>query len=90
MTKQIPLSTTAVEIIGEDESRTSFSIQNHDSTISVYIGKVPTVSSSTGFLLPAGAVIEFYKKMGDNTRQRRYAVAASGTPTISIEEEYGD
>lgn len=90
MTKQITLSTTAIEIIGEDESRTAVSIQNNDTTISVYVGKLPTVSSTTGYLLPAGAVLEFYKKIGDNTRQRRWAIAASGSPVISVEEEYGD
>lgn len=90
MTKQITLSTTAVEIFAEDASRTAVSVQNNDTSISVYVGKTPAVSSTTGYLLLPGAEFNLSKGRGDNTQQRRWAVAASGTPVISIDEEYGE
>lgn len=76
-TGQNALSTTAEEVLAGNKARRSCVILNNDASISVYIGTA-TVSSSTGILLKAGAAITI------NTTGPIYAIAASGTPTVSF------
>jgi len=89
MTKQITLSTTPTMILSEDQARTSFSIVNADSAITVYIGRGPDVSSIVGFPLFPRQTMSKGKGYGDDPRRAVWAVAASDTPTVATMEEYG-
>lgn len=80
-TGQNALSTTAEVVIASNASRIYAEVKNSDSTISMYIGDDNTVSSTTGHLLAAGATFGF-----ENYTGAVWAVAASGTPTITFVE----
>lgn len=77
---QNALSTNDEEILAARPQRISALIRNTDASITVYIGAEGV--DSTGFSLPAGASVTL------TTTASVWAVAASGTPTIAIWEEY--
>ena len=84
-TSQNALS-TASEVIGvTDGRRIRLTILNMDSSITVYFGNATGVTSATGFPLKAGAGFTFE---GSSAGGEIYGIAASGTPSIAIVEEY--
>jgi hypothetical protein len=78
---QNALSTTAEVVIAANAARHFAEIKNSDTSISVYLGKDGSVTSSTGHLLKAAESFGF----GDYTGAI-WAVAASGTPTVTYVE----
>ena len=87
-TNQITLSTTATEVVKQATGRKMISITNLDTGIIVYISNRPNVSVTTGMPLYPMTTASFYSSFGDDTVTSKYAVAASGTPTIAILEGY--
>lgn len=84
-TSQNALSTSA-EVIGDSKGRrVRFTVLNTDGSITVYLGNSSGVTSSTGFPLAAGAAFTFE---GPSASGAIYAIAASGTPTVALLEEY--
>lgn len=82
---QNALSTVA-EIIGDPKTRRSrLTVLNIDSSITVYLGHNSGVTSANGFPLAAGAAFTFE---GFSASGSIYAIAASGTPTVALIEEY--
>lgn len=79
---QNALSTTAEAIFAARPTRTRAVVKNIDSSITVYVGEADTVTSSTGMSLLAGESISLF------TTAAVYAIAASGTPTVALLEEY--
>lgn len=80
-TTQVTASTSAATLAIARPTRTSVLFRNLDSSISVYIGKA-TVSSSNGTLLKAGDSVPFtYVGLIQ-------VIAASGSPVVSIADEY--
>lgn len=77
---QNALSVTAEVILTARPQRISAIVRNIDNSITVYLGAEGV--DSTGFPLPAGASVTL------TTTASVYAVAASGTPTVAIWEEY--
>lgn len=86
-TKQVTLSTTAIQVIPFNARRVAFSILNMDSSITVYISPDPLMTALTGYPVYPNESIEFYKKFGDDTRIPRYMIAASGTPVVAVDTE---
>ena len=78
---QNALSTTAEEILDVRETRIGAVVHNTDTAITVYVGP-QTVTSSNGFPLAPGASLSV------SVTGALWAVAASGTPTIAIFEEF--
>lgn len=81
ISSQNALSTTAEIIFAANSGVTRRIIKNSDASISVAIGTADTVTTSNGFLLKAGeqVIIEGYNGI-------LYAIAASGTPSVSLIE----
>lgn len=79
-TVQNALSTTAEKIASISAGRHRVVVRNHDTAIAVYVGGAD-VSTSNGFLLDPKDAIPIYSK------GEIWAVAASGTPTVSVLEE---
>ena len=79
-TVQYPLSTTAQKIASISAGRHRALIRNHDAALVVYVGGA-NVSTSNGFLLDPKDAVPIYSK------GEIWAVAASGTPTVSVLEE---
>lgn len=79
---QNALSTNAEAIFAARATRTRAVVKNIDSSITVYVGEAGTVTSSTGMSLLAGESISLF------TTAAVYAIAASGTPTVALLEEY--
>lgn len=79
---QNALSTTAEVIAASRPTRVRVIVRNQDASISVYVGHSDAVTSSNGFLLKAEESVSFY------TTAALYAIAASGTPSVSVTEEY--
>lgn len=79
---QNALSTTAEAIFVARPTRTRAVVKNIDSSIIVYVGEADTVTASTGMPLLAGESISLF------TTAAVYAIAASGTPTVALLEEY--
>lgn len=80
--EQEALSTTQETLVAARATRRSVFVQNLDASITVYIGFDTTVSSTTGIRLKAGEGLSL------NTRAAIFAIAASGTPTVSFAETY--
>jgi hypothetical protein len=80
-TEQNALSTTAELIVAANNGRTMAEIKNADAAISIYLGSSSSVSTSNGHLLKAGESFVFQDYDGPI-----YAIAASGTPTVTILE----
>lgn len=79
-TTQNALSTSAEIVLAANQSRSFCEVKNTDASISIYIGG-PTVSTSTGHLLKPGEAFSAEDYSG-----AIYAVAASGTPTVTTIE----
>lgn len=79
---QNALSTTAEQILALRPSRHRAVIKNTDGAITVYIGATAAVTSTTGMPIAGGESVALYY------RGVLYAIAASGTPTVAIIEEY--
>ena len=79
---QNALSVTAETIAEAREDRTRLVVKNNDGSIAVYVGDSLGVASNSGFALAAGESIAIYSTAAV------FAIAASGTPTVSILEEY--
>lgn len=78
---QNALSTTAEVIFAAKADRLFAEVKNLDASITVYLGPTDAVTSSTGHALKAGESFAFENVIG-----AIYAIAASGTPTISTIE----
>ena len=76
------LSITAEKIADVRPSRHRIVIRNNDGAIVVYVGPTSSVSSTVGFAIGAGVREEF------DYSGELWAIAASGTPSIAIAEEY--
>lgn len=74
------LSVTAEVVLAARPNRIAAILRNIDASITIYVGD--SAVDSTYFSLPAGASISL------TTTAAVYAVAASGTPTLAIWEEY--
>lgn len=79
---QNALSTTAEAIFAARPTRHRAVVKNTDVSITVYVGEADTVTSSTGMPLLAGESIQLF------TTAAIYAIAASGTPTVALVEEW--
>ncbi len=80
-TSQNALSTASEEVAAANRNRTYLEVKNLDAAITVYIGADSTVTSSTGYPVPAGTWVGF-----SNMPDAVHAIAASGTPTVAILE----
>lgn len=78
---QVTLSTSASTLANARPTRTSVLFTNLDSSISVYIGPA-TVTSGNGQILKAGQSIPY------TFTGLIQGIAASGTPTVSVADEY--
>lgn len=78
---QNALSTTAEVIFAAKPDRLFCEVKNLDASITVYIGPTDAVTSSNGHALKAGESFAFENVIG-----AIYAIAASGTPTVSTIE----
>lgn len=79
---QNALSTSSEVIAPARAGRKRVIVRNNDGSIVIYVGTTTAVSALNGFAIGPGVREEFDYK-GD-----LWAIAASGTPTISIAEEY--
>lgn len=75
------LSTSAAQVLAANTSRVFAEVKNLDSGISIYLGKDNTVTSSNGHLLGPGEAFAF-----DGYTGAVWAIAASGTPSVSTIE----
>jgi hypothetical protein len=80
-TGQNALSTSAELVMAKNINRTTAEITNDDAAIKVYLGVSSAVTTSTGHVLKPGATIRF-----ENYTGPIYAIAASGTPTVTFLE----
>ena len=80
-TEQNALSTSAERVAVSNQHRIFLEIKNADAAISVYLGADTSVTTSTGHLLKAGEAFAF-----ENMPDEVWAIAASGTPTVTIIE----
>lgn len=78
---QTALSTSATKIANARATRTGILIRNMDESISVYVGP-SGVTSTTGMLIQAG------ESLPASWVGEWYAIAASGTPRVSVIDEY--
>ena len=78
---QNALSTSAEMVIAANPNRRCLELVNTDGTISMYVGPTAGVLTTTGYLLKAGVVVRMEGYTGPI-----YAIAASGTPSISFME----
>lgn len=79
---QATLSTEAEAIADVRDSRVRLLVKNNDESIAVYLGDALGVTANTGFALAGGESVAL------NTTAEVFAIAASGTPVISVLEEY--
>jgi hypothetical protein len=82
-TSQNALSTAAEIIFAANSGVTYREVTNTDASISVYLGNSSSVTSSNGHLLAAGKSFGFD---GPAAKLAIYAIAASGTPTVTLVE----
>lgn len=80
-TTQNALSTSAEVVLAANQSRTFAEVKNADAAINVYIGVSAGVTTSTGHLLAPGESFAIENYVGPI-----YAIAASGTPTVTTIE----
>lgn len=80
-TKQVALSTTAAKIVNSSDAGGVVKVKNLHATILVYVGH-SGVTASTGYMV-AAAGGEVTIDCKGNTPEI-YAVAASGTPSVSV------
>ena len=91
------LSTTAEEILPENKLRKSFVIQNEDSAINIFIkfekpGNSTATSTDHDHRVGPGAAIALNSLLDgkEQIQSRVTAIAASGTPLISLFETEED
>ena len=80
-TTQNALSTASEEVLPINSNRKFAEVKNVDSVIAVYLGADSSVSTSNGHKLAAGQSFGF-----ENYTGPVWAVAASGTPTVTTIE----
>jgi hypothetical protein len=78
---QNALSTSAEVVIAANSARVYAEITNHDVAINVFLGKDSSLTTSNGYLLAPGKAFGFARYTGPV-----WAIAASGTPTVSFIE----
>ncbi len=83
VTSQNVLSTAAEEIFVANKGVSFREVKNVDASIAVYIGNSSSVTTSTGHKLAFGESFAFE---GEAAKQSIYAIAASGTPTVTLAE----
>lgn len=89
LSAQNALSTSAEEVASPNARRKRITIKNLDAMILVYVGPDATVDATTGYELAAGDVhASQHTWEGASATGEFYAIAASGTPSIAIVEEY--
>lgn len=76
----VTLSTSAAEILPADNNRGHALVQNLDSSIVVWVGN-SDVAANNGVRLAPGQIWHYHG------RQRLFAVAASGTPSVGLTVE---
>lgn len=81
-TSQTAISTSATQVAAARATRTGLLIRNLDAAISIYIGPTSGVTSGNGMLLKAGESVPV------TAVGTWYAIAASGTPTVAVLDEY--
>jgi hypothetical protein len=90
-TSQVTLSTTAQKVLKLNPKRIAFYVDNTAGTVAARLSYRSNVTSTARALItvPAGE-IKYYNAFQFPTTlgMEWYAVSASGTPTISITEEY--
>lgn len=79
---QVVTSTVAAQALSARATRRKVYVKNIDASVVIYIGHDNTVSSTTGFALAAGAVVEL------DTAAAIWAISASVTPRLSFIETY--
>jgi hypothetical protein len=80
-TAQNALSTTAELVAAAMPGRRTIEVKNSDASISIYVGYTDGVTTATGHLLAAG-----HSFLWEDYDGPIYAIAASGTPTITLLE----
>jgi hypothetical protein len=80
-TGQNALSTAAELVLAAWPGRVFAEVTNDDAAIKVYLGVTSGVTTSTGHVLKPGASMAF-----ENYSGPIYAIAASGTPTVTFVE----
>lgn len=75
-------TTSAMELVDANASRTSCLIQNASATVRVYLGKDNTVSTSTDIFLDPGDSLE------DESTDAWWGKTASGTGDLRIVEVF--
>lgn len=80
-TTQNALSTTAEVILAANASRIFAEVKNADGAINIYLGDDNTVTAANGHLLRPGEAFTLEGYAG-----AVWAIAASGTPTITTVE----
>lgn len=85
------LSTTAIDILRQNPDRLAFTVTNL-SGIVVFIHSSPAVSSALGYRLGVnGGFISFLADEDfDVVGYEWFAIAASGTPTIFVQEQIAE
>lgn len=84
-TEQNALSTTAEQIFPANSGVTLREVHNADATIDIYVGNSSSVTAATGHRVKAaGGTFVF---SGASAKLPVYAIAASGTPTVTLYEE---
>jgi hypothetical protein len=79
---QVATATAAAQALASRATRRKVSVKNIDGSIVIYVGHDGTVSSTTGYVLAAGASVDLY------TAAAIFAISASGTPRLSFVEDY--
>lgn len=80
-TTQNALSTAAEVVVAANATRIFAEVKNLDSSINVFLGDDNTVSAANGHRLAPGEAFVF-----ENYTGAIWAIAASGTPTVSTVE----
>ncbi len=79
---QVATSTAAAQALASRATRRKVSVKNIDGSIVIYVGHDASVSSTTGYVLAAGASVVL------DTTAAVFAISASGTPRLSFVEDY--
>ena len=80
---QNALSTSSEKIVSAFNGARRVKIKNLDASIVVYVGTTTAVASTNGWGLKTNDVLEL-----DDVAGELWAIAASGTPSIAIIEQF--
>lgn len=91
-TGQVSVGTGSASTIGSTAARTSLAIANADTANPVYCGNASTVSSSTGFRIPAGGgfilnEVSSTSNANSVASQVVYCIATGGTVVVTFLED---